>query len=79
MEGGKAVPAPVSKRAAGWARHKILKSAADDMVTTERLMRVANFFDPPKRLLKPAFLGHAAAHHIRQGLTMRRFTRSNNY
>ena len=60
-------PTPVSKRAAGWARRKILESAVDDMVITERLMRVANFIDPPKRLLEPAFLGHVAAHHIRQG------------
>ena len=72
-------PAPVSKRAIGWARRKILESAADDMVITERLMRVANFIDPPKRLLEPAFLGHVAAHHIRQGLTMHRPARTTNH
>ncbi|BBY63443.1 NAD(P)/FAD-dependent oxidoreductase [Mycolicibacterium helvum] len=65
-------PAPVLKRAVGWARRKILESAADDMVITERLMRVANFIDPPKRLLEPVFLGHVAAHHLRERLAMRR-------
>ncbi|WP_255511460.1 hypothetical protein [Mycolicibacterium sp. P9-22] len=34
-------------------------------------MRVANFVDPPNRLLEPGFLGHVAAHHIRQCLTVR--------
>lgn len=72
-------PAPVSQRAVGWARRKVLESAADDMVVTERLMRVANFIDPPQRLLEPAFLGHVAAHHIRQGLTMHRSTRTTNH
>lgn len=72
-------PAPVSKRAVGWARRKILESAADDMVVTERLMRVANFIDPPKCLLEPGFLGHVAAHHIRQSLTMQRSTRATNH
>lgn len=72
-------PVSVSKRAVGWGRRKILESAADDMVVTERLMRVANFIDPPKRLLEPAFLGHVAAHHIRQGMTMHRCARPTNH
>jgi 2-polyprenyl-6-methoxyphenol hydroxylase-like FAD-dependent oxidoreductase len=76
VEGG-STPVSVSKRTAGWARRKILESAADDMVVTERLMRVANFVDPPKRLLQPGFLGRVAAHHIRQSLTAR--TRTTNH
>ncbi len=66
-----ATPAPVSQRVRGWARRKILESAADDMVVTERLMRVANFIDQPQRLLEPTFLARIAAHHTRQRLTRR--------
>ncbi len=64
--GTDAVPASISQRAAGWARRKILESAADDMAVTERLMRVANFIDPPKRLVEPGFLAHVAIHNIRR-------------
>ncbi|WP_155903711.1 hypothetical protein [Mycolicibacterium sp. CBMA 226] len=38
---------------------------------TERLMRVANFVDPPKRLLDPAFLTRVCAHHAGRVLARR--------
>ncbi|OOK65365.1 hypothetical protein BZL29_7858 [Mycobacterium kansasii] len=60
---------PLSSRAVAWTRRKILESAADDMIVAERLMRVANFIDPPQRLLAPGFLARVAAHHIRRGPT----------
>ncbi|ORA35986.1 hypothetical protein BST13_12890 [Mycobacterium aquaticum] len=62
---------PLSLRAFAWTRRKILESAADDMMITERLMRVANFIDPPQRLIAPGFLARVAAHHIKRGLTGR--------
>ncbi|MUL82014.1 MULTISPECIES: NAD(P)/FAD-dependent oxidoreductase [unclassified Mycolicibacterium] len=77
--GADKAPATVAQRTLGWARRKILESAADDMIVTEQLMRVANFVDPPKRLVEPGFLARVAAHHIRQGLTMHRDTRSINH
>jgi flavin-dependent dehydrogenase len=51
-----------------WGRHKVLQSA-DDIVVTERLIRVANMIDPPQRLLEPTLLARVAAHHIRRTLT----------
>jgi 2-polyprenyl-6-methoxyphenol hydroxylase-like FAD-dependent oxidoreductase len=59
----------LSQRATRWSRRKILEAAAHDIAVTERLMRVANFIDPPGRLLEPAFLARVAAHHTRRGLT----------
>lgn len=65
---------PFSGRAIAWTRRKILESAADNMVVTERLMRVANFVDPPQRLIAPDFLARVAAHHIRRTLPGHRGT-----
>ncbi|WP_422747030.1 NAD(P)/FAD-dependent oxidoreductase [Mycobacterium sp. WMMD1722] len=48
-----------------WAQHKILE-AADDIVVTELLLRVANLIDPPQSLLRPAVLARVAAHHFRR-------------
>lgn len=56
----------LSQRSVAWVRRKILESAADDMVVTERLMRVANFIDPPQRLAEPRLLGRVASHHVRK-------------
>jgi 2-polyprenyl-6-methoxyphenol hydroxylase-like FAD-dependent oxidoreductase len=56
------------QKAVRWSRRKILEAAANDIVVTERLMRVANFIDPPQRLLEPAFLARVAAHHARRSL-----------
>jgi 2-polyprenyl-6-methoxyphenol hydroxylase-like FAD-dependent oxidoreductase len=74
--GADAAIASVPQRAVRWSRRKILEAAADDMVVTERLVRIANFIDPPRRLLEPAFLGRVAAHHLRQGLRTQRSTRT---
>ncbi|WP_164478435.1 FAD-dependent oxidoreductase [Mycolicibacterium stellerae] len=60
------------QRAVRWSRRKILEAAVDDIVITERLMRVANLIDPPQRLLEPKVLAHVVAHHARQSLSRRR-------
>lgn len=65
---GNTSSSPLSGRAIGWTRRKILEAAADNMVVTERLMRVANFIEPPQRLVAPGFLARVAAHHIKRGL-----------
>ncbi|OJZ74662.1 hypothetical protein BRW65_08115 [Mycobacterium paraffinicum] len=70
---------PLSGRAIAWTRRKILEAAADNIVVTERLMRVANFIDPPQRLIAPGFLTHVAAHHIRRGLVGHRGTAVYNH
>jgi 2-polyprenyl-6-methoxyphenol hydroxylase-like FAD-dependent oxidoreductase len=70
---------PLSRRAVAWTRRKILESAADDMIVTERLMRVANFIDPPQRLIAPGFLARVTAHHVKRGLTGRRTTPLNQH
>ena len=51
-----------------WGRHRVLQSA-DDILVTERLIRVANMIDPPQRLLEPTLLARVATHHIRHTLT----------
>ena len=53
------------RRALRWVRRKILE-AAEDIVVTERLLRVVNLIDPPQRLLHPSVMTRVAAHHIRQ-------------
>jgi 2-polyprenyl-6-methoxyphenol hydroxylase-like FAD-dependent oxidoreductase len=63
--------ASLANRARGWTRAKILEAAADDIVITEQLSRVANLIDPPKRLLEPAFLARVLTHHTRRTLTRR--------
>lgn len=63
--------ASLANRARHWSQRKILEAAVHDVVVTERLMRVANFVDPPKRLLDPAFLARVSAHHAGQVLAHR--------
>lgn len=63
--------ASLANRARYWSQRKILEAAAHDVVVTERLMRVANFVDPPRRLLDPAFLTRVCAHHARRVLARR--------
>lgn len=65
--------ASLTHRAMHWGRSKVLEAAAGDVVVSERLMRVANFVEPPKRLLEPAFLARVGACHASQALG--RFTR----
>lgn len=54
-----------------WARLKVF-DAAQDIVVTERLMRVVNLIDPPQRLLHPAMVARVCAHHLRRSLTTTR-------
>jgi hypothetical protein len=56
----------LSQRATQWIVGKILEAAAHDIVVTERLVRIANFVDPPQRLFEPAFLGRIVAQHARR-------------
>ena len=58
-------------RAIRWGSIKVLE-AADDIVVTERLIRVVNLIDPPQRLMHPSVLTRVAAHHLRRRLTTRR-------
>lgn len=55
----------VRQRAIGWLRRKMLE-AADDIVVTERLIRIVHMVDPPQRLLEPGLLYRVAAYHLRQ-------------
>ncbi|CQD03007.1 2-polyprenyl-6-methoxyphenol hydroxylase-like oxidoreductase [Mycolicibacterium conceptionense] len=57
----------VRRRALQWGRRKILE-AADDIVVTERLVRVVNMVDAPQRLLEPRLLGRVAAYHFRRAV-----------
>jgi 2-polyprenyl-6-methoxyphenol hydroxylase-like FAD-dependent oxidoreductase len=47
-----------------WTRRKFLEAAEHDIVVTERLNRIANLIDPPRRLLEPQLLGRVAAFHL---------------
>ena len=73
-DGDNTSSSPLARRVAAWTRRKILESAADDMIVTERLMRVANFIDPPQSLIAPGFLARVTAIHIKRRLTGRRNT-----
>ncbi|MBU9763041.1 FAD-binding protein [Mycobacterium sp. TNTM28] len=55
------------RRAFQWGRRKILE-AADDIVVTERLVRIVNMVDPPQRLLEPRLLARVAGHHLRNAV-----------
>lgn len=57
----------VRHRVLQWGRHMILE-AADDIVVTERLVRVVNMVDPPQRLLEPRLLARVTVHHLRRTL-----------
>ena len=58
----------LQRRVIRWARLKIL-DAAQDIVVTERLMRVVNLIDPPQRLLHPSMVVRVCAHHLRRSST----------
>ncbi|MDO3401394.1 FAD-dependent monooxygenase [Mycolicibacterium neoaurum] len=59
------------RRALHWVRHRILAAAEDDIVITERLVRVVNMIDPPRRLFDPRILARVAGHHVRRALPSR--------
>lgn len=56
------------RRALTWTQNQILAVASDDIVVTERLVRIVNMIDPPQRLLDPRILARVAAHHARRAL-----------
>ncbi|MFV8048390.1 NAD(P)/FAD-dependent oxidoreductase [Mycobacterium sp. 48b] len=57
------------RRVLQWSRRKVLE-AADDIVITERLVRIVNMVDSPQRLLEPRMLARVAAHHLRKALPL---------
>ncbi|MGA5534589.1 NAD(P)/FAD-dependent oxidoreductase [Mycolicibacterium nivoides] len=59
----------VRRRAFQWSLRKMLE-AADDIVVTERLVRIVNMVDPPQRLLEPRILARVAAYHLRKALPL---------
>lgn len=56
------------RQALTWTRRRMLEAAGDDIVVTERLVRVVNMIGPPQRLLEPRLLARVAAHHARRAL-----------
>ncbi|BBX89521.1 FAD-dependent oxidoreductase [Mycolicibacterium boenickei] len=65
----RSVKARVRRRALDWSRRKILE-AAGDIVVTERLVRIVNMVDPPRRLLEPRVLARVAAYHFLKSLPL---------
>lgn len=59
----------VRRHAVRWTLRKTLESA-DDIVVTERLVRIVNMIDPPQRLLEPRVLARVAAFHLRKALPL---------
>jgi 2-polyprenyl-6-methoxyphenol hydroxylase-like FAD-dependent oxidoreductase len=60
---------PLRQRTLRWTRRKIVEAAEHDIVVTERLTRVANLIDAPRRVLEPPILARVIAHHTRRALT----------
>jgi len=52
-------------RLRSWSVNQTLKAAENDIVLTERVLRVANLVDPPSRLKSPALLGRAVLGNVR--------------
>jgi len=52
-----------------WSVNQTLKAAENDIVLTERVLRVANLVDPPRRLRSPALLGRAVLGNVRRRRT----------
>lgn len=68
------IDAPVGRarrRAGAWTARATLNAAANDVVLTERLLRVLNLVDPPGRLQDPVLLPRIALGNVR-GLFARR-------
>jgi 2-polyprenyl-6-methoxyphenol hydroxylase-like FAD-dependent oxidoreductase len=53
----------VERQAIRWSSRKFLEAAEHDIVVTERLMRIANLIDPPRRLVEPRMVARVLAHH----------------
>lgn len=56
----------LSGRLRSWTMNQTLKAAENDIVLTERLLRVANLVDPPSRLRDPALLRRAILGNMRR-------------
>jgi 2-polyprenyl-6-methoxyphenol hydroxylase-like FAD-dependent oxidoreductase len=57
----------LSRRLTNWGFNQTLKAAENDIVLTERLLRVAHLVDPPGQLQDPALLVRAVVANIRHG------------
>ncbi|MCW2556761.1 MAG: FAD-dependent oxidoreductase [Mycobacterium sp.] len=54
-------------RLRNWSVNQTMKAAENDIVLTERLLRVVNLVDPPSRLRDPALLRRAVLGNMRRG------------
>lgn len=61
----------IRRAAIQWGQRKLLE-AAGDIVVTERLVRIVNMVDPPRRLFEPRLLTRVAAHHLRKALPLQK-------
>jgi hypothetical protein len=57
----------LKRRLRNWTINQTMKAAENDIVLTERLLRVVNLIDPPSRLRDPALLGRAVLGNMRRG------------
>jgi 2-polyprenyl-6-methoxyphenol hydroxylase-like FAD-dependent oxidoreductase len=57
----------LKRRLRHWSMNQTMKAAENDIVLTERLLRVVNLVDPPSRLRDPALLGRAVLGNMRRG------------
>jgi 2-polyprenyl-6-methoxyphenol hydroxylase-like FAD-dependent oxidoreductase len=57
----------LSRRLRSWGFNQTLKAAENDIVITERLLRVAHLVDPPGQLQDPALLARAVVANVRRG------------
>lgn len=57
----------LSRRLGNWGVTQTLKAAENDIVITERLLRVAHLVDPPSQLKDPALLARAVLANVRHG------------
>lgn len=67
---------PLRRRIGQWITNAALQAAATDTTITERLFRVANLVDPPRRLQDPALIPRIAIANLRRPLRQRRTNRS---
>jgi 2-polyprenyl-6-methoxyphenol hydroxylase-like FAD-dependent oxidoreductase len=57
----------LAARLRNWSVNQTMRAAENDIVLTERLLRVANLVDPPSRLRDPALLRRAVLGNMRRG------------
>ncbi|MDP7707561.1 MULTISPECIES: hypothetical protein [Mycobacterium] len=56
---------PLPQRMRNWMQRAALTAATNNIIVTERLLRVRGLIDPPTRLQDPALLFHILATNIR--------------